>query len=169
MREAVYINMGLLALKKVIEALNNKSSHVPYHYSKLTLLLSDGLGGDCKTSIIVCARMDPEHSSETMSSLRFGERCDLIEMEARNNANLLAAVLAELDGRIETLESTIKRKEKWELREEKRTDELAEEGTFEAALGGVEIKKVYALVGAETERLELEKLLRQRAKVIQML
>jgi hypothetical protein len=30
MREAVYINLGLLALKKCIEALNSKSEHVPY-------------------------------------------------------------------------------------------------------------------------------------------
>ena len=30
MREAVYINLGLLALKKCIEALNAKSSYVPY-------------------------------------------------------------------------------------------------------------------------------------------
>ena len=30
MREAVYINLGLLALKKCIEALNSKCSYVPY-------------------------------------------------------------------------------------------------------------------------------------------
>jgi cytochrome c oxidase subunit IV len=30
MREAVYINLGLLALKKCIEALNNKCDYVPY-------------------------------------------------------------------------------------------------------------------------------------------
>lgn len=33
MREAVYINLGLLALKKCIEALNAKSSYVPYQVS----------------------------------------------------------------------------------------------------------------------------------------
>jgi hypothetical protein len=33
MREAVYINLGLLALKKCIEALNSKSSYVPYQVS----------------------------------------------------------------------------------------------------------------------------------------
>ena len=30
MREAVYINLGLLALKKVIESLNNGAHYVPY-------------------------------------------------------------------------------------------------------------------------------------------
>lgn len=33
MREAVYINLGLLALKKCIEALNAKSTYVPYQVS----------------------------------------------------------------------------------------------------------------------------------------
>ena len=44
MREAVYINLGLLALKKCIEALNNDQPYVPYQDSKLTMLLSSGLG-----------------------------------------------------------------------------------------------------------------------------
>jgi hypothetical protein len=34
MREAVYINLGLLALKKCIEALNNKCDYVPYQVIK---------------------------------------------------------------------------------------------------------------------------------------
>jgi kinesin family protein 5 len=165
MREAVYINGGLLALKKVIEALNNRFLHVPYNDNKLTMLLKSGLGGNCKTSIIVCANMDPQHASETVASLRFGERCSLIETEARNNANLLAAVLRDLDNRINILEQQIKDKERWELTEETRTDDLAEEGTVEAVLK-YEVKKVYVPVGAETERIEMEKLLKQRAKVL---
>lgn len=46
MREAVNINLGLLALKKCIESLNNRSSYTPYQDSKLTMLLSQGLGGE---------------------------------------------------------------------------------------------------------------------------
>lgn len=37
-------------------------------------------------------------------------------------------------------------------------------GTYEAAAGGVELKKVTVLVGAERERQQLEALLIQRAK-----
>lgn len=39
MREAVYINLGLLALKKCIEALNTNSSYVPYQVSCDTCIL----------------------------------------------------------------------------------------------------------------------------------
>jgi kinesin family protein 5 len=116
MREAVYINLGLLALKKCIEALNNEASYVPYSDSKLTMLLSTGLGGDSKTSVVVCGNMDTLHAGETMASMRFGERCASVEVEARNNATMLAGVLSDIDRQIGELEEAIRSKERWESR-----------------------------------------------------
>lgn len=110
--------------------------------------------------------MDPSHVTETIATLRFGERCALIENSARNNATMLASVLANLDQQIAALEVEITKKEKWELRNEHRDDLLAEEGTFEKMSGAVEIKKVYVLVGAEIERQQLERLLLQRATFV---
>ena len=153
MKEAVNINLGLLALKKCIKALNEKSCYVPYQDSKLTMLLSSGLGGDCKTSVIINSSMDPMHASETVMTLRFGENCSQIENEAKDGANMLAGVLAKLDEEIRETEEQIKAKERWEQRDIQRIDANAEEGTFEAmGAGGVEIKKVSVLVGAEEER-----------------
>lgn len=165
MRETVYINLGLLALKKCIEALNNNLAYVPYQDSKLTMLLSTGLGGDSKTSVIICGNMEPLHAAETLNALRFGEQCSKIEQQARNNAAILAGVLAKIDQEIITLEASIVRKERWEERIESRVDALAEDGTVEAALGGRELKKVYTVVGAEEERIRLEQLLRKRAEL----
>jgi hypothetical protein len=39
-------------------------------------------------------------AGETVAALRFGERCALIETEARNNASMLAGVLAALDAQV---------------------------------------------------------------------
>jgi kinesin family protein 5 len=114
MREAVHINLGLLALKKCIEALNNGSNYVPFQDSKLTMLLSTGLGGDCKTSIVICGSLEPRHAAETLAALRFGERCALVETEAKNRANLLAGVLAKIEAEIVNLEKLIVQKERWE-------------------------------------------------------
>lgn len=164
MREAVYINLGLLALKRCIEALNNGASYVPFKDSKLTMLLSEGIGGNSKTSVIVCANMDPLQSSETVASLRFGERCALIETSARNNATVLAGLLAELDEKIAQLEKDILLKERWEVKAENREDHFAEEGTIEKALGGKEIRTTSMVVGAEEERKHLAALLLQRAQ-----
>ena len=163
MREAVNINLGLLALKKVVEALNTQSQYIPYQDSKLTMILSQGLGGNSKTSIITTASMSPAHAAETVSTLRFGEKCSLIENDTRTNANMLASVLLDLDARIAALEAEIKVKERWVVDEEVRMDSLAETNTVEAAVGGREVKKVATLIGAEAERKQLEELLVRRA------
>jgi hypothetical protein len=165
MRETVYINLGLLALKKCIEALNNNSSYIPYQDSKLTMLLSTGLGGDSKTSVIICGNMDSAHAAETLNALRFGEKCSKVEQQARNNAAILASVLAKIDQDVAALEALIVQKERWVERTEQRVDALAEQGTMEAAIGGVETKKVYVVMGAEEERIRLEELLLRKAEL----
>jgi hypothetical protein len=53
MREAVNINLGLLALKKVVEALNSRASFVPYGDSKLTMVRASPLSSS--TCITCCA------------------------------------------------------------------------------------------------------------------
>lgn len=165
MREAVYINLGLLALKRCIEALNNRCNYVPFQDSKLTMLLSEGIGGNSKTSIIICANQHPVHAHETVMTLRFGERCALIENSLRNNATMLQQILDNLDQEISELEKIILQKERWEIKEEKVVDELAEEGTIEMALGGQEIKKIAVVVGAEEERKRLALLLLQKEQL----
>lgn len=55
MREGAKINRSLLALANCINALgekNKKGFFVPYRDSKLTRLLKDSLGGNCRTVMI---------------------------------------------------------------------------------------------------------------------
>ena len=51
-REAGNISQSLLTLGRVITALVERTSHVPYRESKLTRILQDSLGGRTRTSII---------------------------------------------------------------------------------------------------------------------
>lgn len=85
MEEAKKINLSLLALGQVINALANKKKHVPYRDSKLTQLLRNCLGGNARTSIVICASPDAQHSGETLSALKFGDRASLIRNVARVN------------------------------------------------------------------------------------
>ena len=70
--EARYINTSLLTLRRVIDSLINKESHVPYRDSKLTRLLKNSFGGNSKTSLIVCVSPSLYNEAETMATLRFG-------------------------------------------------------------------------------------------------
>merc|ERR1719238_843522 len=82
LEEAKNINKSLSSLGDVIAALGQGKggSHVPYRNSKLTLMLKDSLGGDCKTLMI--ANISPWQTSvvETLSTLKFAERSNRVEL-----------------------------------------------------------------------------------------
>ncbi|KAI9219817.1 P-loop containing nucleoside triphosphate hydrolase protein [Blastocladiella britannica] len=101
--EAKEINLSLLELGNVIQALAEQKRHVPYRNSTLTRLLQESLGGNCVTSLIVCASPARRDVSETKGTLMFGYRAMRIKTHARINvevdhekrANELAETLAQ--------------------------------------------------------------------------
>lgn len=98
------INRGLLALGKVISALSDGKSHIPYRDSRLTRLLmgiyfykfsdlnynsalyhvllsylffffnTDSLGGNSFTIMIACISPSLSNTDETLSTLRYASR-----------------------------------------------------------------------------------------------
>lgn len=102
-REAIGINSSLLVLGKVISALVENKSHVPYLESKLTTMLRSAFGGNSRTSVIINARMEETHGDETLQSLRFGERCSMISNSAKLAATSLAATLETMDKALEII------------------------------------------------------------------
>lgn len=158
MQEAIGINMGLLALKQCIRALNNKAKHVPYHDSKLTELLSSGLGGNSKTSVVITAAPGPRHAAESMQALRFGEACAVVSNVASAQQSSVAQLLAELNAKIKSTEAIIEKKERWERFEEQMpVDEFGDGGGIRTRM---------KLVGAEKERGLLESCLKKRRALL---
>jgi len=49
LREAQYINRSLSFLEQTVNSLSRKEAHVPFRQTKLTAVLKDALGGNCKT------------------------------------------------------------------------------------------------------------------------
>uniref|UniRef100_A0A0G4FFH2 Kinesin motor domain-containing protein n=1 Tax=Chromera velia CCMP2878 TaxID=1169474 RepID=A0A0G4FFH2_9ALVE len=168
MREAVHINLGLLALKKCISALNSGKSYVPFQDSKITMMLSPALGGKARACIVVCCSSDQADAGETLQSLRFAERCSGLSTSAEVGASAMETLLGRIDAQMEELEETIRQKERWETVEVVRADALVEENSFEASLAkmkGGEVVKTGKVVGAEGERARLEELIRERARL----
>merc|ERR1719317_591138 len=73
------INKSLSTLGQVINALTSGKGHIPYRNSKLTRLLSDSLGGNSKTCIIVTCSPCDYNVDETISTLRFGVNCKRVK------------------------------------------------------------------------------------------
>ncbi len=83
LEEAKNINRSLTTLGMVINALCDGASHIPYRDSKLSRILQDSLGGNSKTTLIICCASEDRHCSETISTLRFGERAKKIKNNAK--------------------------------------------------------------------------------------
>ncbi|XP_053273187.1 kinesin heavy chain [Pleuronectes platessa] len=89
--EAKNINKSLSALGNVISALaEGTKSHVPYRDSKMTRILQDSLGGNCRTTIIICCSPSVYNESETKSTLMFGQRAKTIKNTVSVNLELTA-------------------------------------------------------------------------------
>ena len=93
--EACRINKSLHALAGVVEALESgkamRGEHIPYRDSKLTWLLSNSLGGNCKTALIATASPSLASASETLSTMRFAHACKNIKNEVSRNEYRSAA------------------------------------------------------------------------------
>jgi len=102
--EAKHINKSLSFLEQTVLALSQKASHIPYRSSKLTHLLKDALGGNCKcvhalrcdtlwltlsrlrsTMLIANIWGTKEQLDETMSTCRFAQRMACVTGAVRRN------------------------------------------------------------------------------------
>ena len=119
MKEAQAINKSLSALGNVISALATEQAHIPYRDHKLTMLMSDSLGGNAKTLMFVNVSPTDGNLEETQNSLTYATRVRTIKNDAtKNTANRemvrLKAALAmwraragELEGETQEIEDRV--------------------------------------------------------------
>ncbi|MCJ1245237.1 kinesin motor protein cin8 [Trapelia coarctata] len=106
--EAGLINKSLLTLGRVINALVDKGSHIPYRESKLTRLLQDSLGGRTKTCIIATVSPAKSNLEETISTLDYAFRAKNIRNKPQINQMLSKkTLLREFTTEIEKLKSEL--------------------------------------------------------------
>ncbi|KAK5657027.1 hypothetical protein OQA88_3553 [Cercophora sp. LCS_1] len=106
--EAGLINKSLLTLGRVINALVDRSAHIPYRESKLTRLLQDSLGGRTKTCIIATVSPAKSNLEETISTLDYAFRAKNIRNKPQLNALVnKKTLLREFAGEIEKLKSEL--------------------------------------------------------------
>lgn len=117
LREGAKINTSLLALANCINALGDKTKkgfYVSYRDSKLTRMLKDSLGGNCKTVMI--ATISPGHNQqeETINTLKYANRAKNIKIRAQPNKKMVYMhisayknIIADLRDEIAQLKSKI--------------------------------------------------------------
>jgi kinesin family protein 11 len=102
------INQSLLTLGRVISALVEKASYIPYRDSKLTRLLQDSLGGRTKTCIVAAVSPTRNNMEETLSTLDYAIRAKSIRNRPEVNQHMTrTGLLKEYLGDIERLKNEL--------------------------------------------------------------
>ncbi|KAF4377674.1 hypothetical protein G4B88_006954 [Cannabis sativa] len=87
LKEAQSINKSLSALGDVISALSTGGQHIPYRNHKLTMLMSDSLGGNAKTLMFVNVSPAESNLDETYNSLMYASRVRSIVNDPSKNVS----------------------------------------------------------------------------------
>ncbi|XP_064416234.1 kinesin-like protein KIF18B [Latimeria chalumnae] len=121
LREGANINRSLLALINVINALadrKTKKPHIPYRDSKLTRLLKDSIGGNCRTIMIAAVSPSAMSYEDTYNTLKYANRAKEIKLALKSNVMSLdchiskyAAVCEELRTEVTQLREKLKKYE----------------------------------------------------------
>ncbi|CAI2382742.1 unnamed protein product [Moneuplotes crassus] len=111
LEEAKGINQSLSTLGKVIHALTDKkTTHVPYRESKLTRILTESLGGNAKTCLIITCSPSPYNELETISTLRFGTAARNIKNKPKVNREYTVAELKLIVSKKDKLISALRKR-----------------------------------------------------------
>ncbi len=114
LKEAQNINKSLMTLGMVINSLTEGAKHIPYRDSKLTRVLQESLGGNSMTNLVITCSPNFLNQSETLSTLRFGQRAKLIKNKVVANTQQsvkeLLIKLKKAEERIAALEKVIQNK-----------------------------------------------------------
>lgn len=125
--EGANINRSLLALGNCINALCESSEKgvkvfIPYRDSKLTRLLKDSLGGNCRTVMLACISPHPVSYEDTHNTLKYANRAKNIKTSVVRNVlsvsyhiSKYTDIIAKLKQEVTELRSLVQTKSKGTL------------------------------------------------------
>ncbi|GBF92416.1 hypothetical protein Rsub_04520 [Raphidocelis subcapitata] len=158
LEESKKINASLSALGNVIAALTDRKDrqHIPYRDSKLTRILEDSLGGNCKTTMMCMVSPALEAFAESLSTLKFANRAKNIKNQAVVNEDLdQRTLLRKYERELRKLRAELQRRSK-ELVDKRRLLEV-EEQKRQAEHEKLEVLKVLEARSREFMREKEEK------------
>ncbi|XP_065506938.1 kinesin-like protein KIF18B [Caloenas nicobarica] len=166
LREGANINRSLLALINVINALadaKSKKTHIPYRDSKLTRLLKDSIGGNCRTVMIAAVSPSTLAYEDTYNTLKYANRAKEIKLSLKSNVvsvdchiSKYAVVCEQLQAEVADLRAKLRAYED-AAQEAKNSVPVVPLGVSPAGLCRLEesVPKPHSALGGDSEQHEL--------------
>lgn len=107
LKEGANINLSLMTLGTVINALSEGSKHIPYRDSKLTRLLQESLGGNSATTMLAAISPADYNFDETLGTLKYANRAKSIENAVSKNESAQDKMIQDLQSQIEQLKAQL--------------------------------------------------------------
>ena len=115
LQESKHINKSLFFLTQIIYMKSrNTKAFIPYRNSSLTKILKNSIGGNARTTIILCVNPLFKTLAETLSTLRFGQRAKKIVNTVSKNESkegdveALKNLVADYEKKIREMENAMK-------------------------------------------------------------
>eukprot|EP01028_Stygiella_incarcerata_P011389 TRINITY_DN6437_c1_g1_i1.p1 TRINITY_DN6437_c1_g1~~TRINITY_DN6437_c1_g1_i1.p1 ORF type:complete len:1007 (-),score=355.63 TRINITY_DN6437_c1_g1_i1:282-3302(-) len=173
LEESKKINQSLSALGNVIAALTDQRgrTHIPYRDSKLTRILEDSLGGNCKTTMMAMVSPAMDSFGESLSTLKFANRAKNIKNVAHVNEDLNErALIRKYERELKALRTELQQKSRdvvdkrrlLELEEQKRR---AEEDKL-AAITALEKRSREFMMEKEQKRKLEERIMMMQSQLL---
>ncbi|CAH1273128.1 KIF19 [Branchiostoma lanceolatum] len=163
MKEGAHINRSLLALGNCINALCEKGgrAYVNYRDSKLTRLLKDALGGNCKTVMI--AHISPASTSfdESRNTLLYADRAKNIKTRVKRNLMNVSYHIAQYTAIISDLRKEISR-----LKLKIEEQEMVKKELSQGQQLRSRIKEIQSEVQLEASRSDKKEMVRLREQLV---
>ena len=108
--DAAYVNQSIAYLQQLIVSINGSAKennndtkspkkHLPFRRSKLTYLMRDAIGGNCRTAAIAAVWLEKQNNRESISTFQFASELGKVKNVSKVNT------MEPLELRIEKLES----------------------------------------------------------------
>eukprot|EP00047_Mylnosiga_fluctuans_P023431 m.137765 g.137765 ORF g.137765 m.137765 type:complete len:1223 (-) comp9581_c0_seq3:2173-5841(-) len=158
-KETQSINTSLSAFGKVVLALTSASQlHTPYRDSKLTRILQDSLGGNCRTTMISTISPASVSYLESVNTLKFANRAKSVKNVAVvNEDKTQKAMLSSYQAEIERLRRQLRDKE----RESTQTD-LADRQRLEQEHRQARLEKTVIVTELAKRQMEVEAAMQEK-------
>jgi kinesin family protein 18/19 len=152
LKESAKINCSLLALSNCINALCTQSSFIPFRQSKLTRLLKDSLGGNCKTVCLSCVSPSYLSYEDTYSTLQYANKTKNIRTNVSRNTLNVKARISQLPKIIDELRATLQMLQS-------QGGNCADAEVFQTAIVepfNIQRNSIQAILARETEELAVD-------------